>query len=94
MSTIYELELLPMWMVIAAALVIWGGLLWHATRLLFRVRERVICPISRRAAHVIFVRAPDGAKDDVERCSLLEDPTVITCAKQCLEAAAAPTPET
>jgi len=76
----------PAWMALLVALAFWVGFLWLMTRL-FRTRERVICPVEHRAARVTFVRGPDGAKDDVVRCTLLANPRVVTCSKACLATA-------
>jgi len=79
----------PAWIMLAGALALWVVFLRLVTRLLFRSRERVICPLEHRPAKVTFVRAPDGAKEDVISCSILEDPTDVTCSKRCLEPARA-----
>ncbi|HJQ84163.1 MAG TPA: hypothetical protein VKA21_08810 [Candidatus Binatia bacterium] len=70
------------WLVVA--LVAWVGVLWLVSRLLFRSHARVRCPLGRRMARVVFVRGPDGAREDVERCTLLESGKVTHCEKQCL----------
>ena len=73
-----------LWMV--AALAVWVGVLWLLTRPLVRTRERLRCPVTRRMARVVFVRSPEGSRDDVARCSLLVGGAV--CHKQCLEVSA------
>jgi hypothetical protein len=85
MPTIYDVGW-PAWIVVAIALALWVGLLGLAIRLFLRGRETVICPIDHRVAKIVVVRGPDGARADVVRCSLLERPTLVTCAKGCLEA--------
>jgi hypothetical protein len=81
MTSIYGV---PGWVAMAAALAAWVVLLWLATKLLFRTRERLRCPVTGQEATVEFVRAPDGCKDDVVRCSLRENETVVSCEKECL----------
>src|SRR5438093_226260 len=76
---------LPTWLMLAAALAGWIVLLRAITRLFMRTRERVQCPVKGREATVIFVRAPDGSKDDVASCSLLEGDA--TCEQDCLHPA-------
>jgi hypothetical protein len=49
-----------------------------------RARERLQCPVKGREATVVFVRAPDGSKDDVASCSLLGESGSATCEKACL----------
>ena len=83
-ETIYDVGW-PAWSVLAAALALWVAFLAFAVRLLFRNRERVRCPIQHRTAVVTFVRGPDGWREDVVRCSLLDSQNVVTCAKQCLQ---------
>ncbi len=78
---------LPTWFMIGAALVAWVIFLRAITRLLMRTRERVQCPVKGREATVVFVRAPDGSKDDVASCSLLEEEPSATCEKACLHPA-------
>lgn len=88
MPSIYDVGWLAV-ILLAVALALWVAFLFVATRLVFRSRQRVICPVHHRAAKVTLVRAPDGSTDDVVRCSLLEEPTVITCSKECLRPASA-----
>jgi hypothetical protein len=83
MPSIYEVGV-PAWIAMAAAVAAWVVFLWLATRLLFRTRERLRCPVTGHEATVEFVRAPDGFKGDVARCSLREDETVVSCEKECL----------
>ena len=76
---------LPTWLMMAAALVAWVVILRVITRLFMRTRERVYCPVKGREASVVFVRAPDGSKDDVASCSLLDEERSLTCEKACLQ---------
>jgi hypothetical protein len=76
---------LPTWLLLAVVLAGWIVLLRAITTLFMRTRERVQCPVKGREATVIFVRAPDGSKDDVASCSLLEGEA--TCEKDCLHPA-------
>ena len=84
--SIYDIGL-PPWLVFGAALGVWVVLLWLTTRLLYRTRERLRCPVKGREASVVFMRAPDGFREDVIRCSLLDEEPGSTCARQCLHAA-------
>jgi hypothetical protein len=78
---------LPSWLMMTAALAAWVVVLWVITRLFLRTRERRECPVKGREATVVFVRAPDGSKDDVVSCSLLEESGSATCEKECLQPA-------
>ena len=82
-SFFYEGDL-PTWLMMAAALAAWVVILWVITRLFLRTSERLQCPVKGREATVVFVRAPDGSKDDVVSCSLLEESGSATCEKECL----------
>lgn len=55
----------------------------------FRVRQRLECPVRGRAVTADFV-VPLGAGQpaSVASCSAFRDPTRVTCAQGCLEAAA------
>ena len=77
-------EGLPPWLSMTAVLAGWVLLLWAVTRLLFRRRARIQCPIKRREASVVFVRGPDGATDDVASCSQLAEDPAATCEQECL----------
>ena len=77
----------PTWLMMAAALAVCIVILRAITRLFMRTRERVQCPVKAREATVIFVRAPDGSKDDIASCSLLEEEPSATCEKACLHPA-------
>jgi hypothetical protein len=72
---------LPSWMVLAAGLLVWVALLWILARLAYRGHERVRCPLTGRMARVTFVRGPDGAREDIVRCSL--QPGTIACDRSC-----------
>ena len=61
--------------------------LWAVTRVVLRTRERLRCPADDREANVLFLRAPDGCREDVVSCSLLEAEPDRPCAKQCLHPA-------
>jgi hypothetical protein len=84
--SIYEVGL-PVWFVIAAALAVWVAFLWAVTRTFLRARERIRCPVTGTPASVVFVRAPDGAKEDIIHCSLRETEFPVTCEKECLHPA-------
>jgi hypothetical protein len=77
----------PNWLVLAMALVAWVVFLRAATRRLMRSQERVQCPVERRSARIVYVRAPDGSRDEVVSCSLLGEGTPITCDQDCLHPA-------
>jgi hypothetical protein len=86
MAVTYVLGL-PPWLLLIVALALYFGFLWAVTRLVMRTRERVRCPVRGKAASVVFLRGPDGAREDVIRCSLLETEPGLACDKDCLHPA-------
>ncbi len=79
---------LPDAVFLVVGFVVWVALLWVAARFMLRAHERVRCPVRGRMGQVTFVRAPDGAREDVVRCSLLAG-RELDCGKRCLHAAPA-----
>ncbi len=80
---------MPLWMVLAVGLPTFVVLAWAIVRLLLHTEERLRCPRTGKPASVVFVRAPDGCKDDVVSCSLLDEQPDTECHKECLHAAVA-----
>ena len=70
MTTIPLVLGVPDWLVLPGAVLGWIALLWIGSRLLLRGHDRLHCPRSGRMARVQFVRAPDGARAEIVRCSL------------------------
>jgi hypothetical protein len=77
-------SVVPAWTVAVAVLAVWIGFLWTVTRLFLWSHERVRCPLTGRMGWVVFLRGPDGGREDIVHCSLLP-----TCGGQCMHAAAA-----
>jgi hypothetical protein len=70
-------------LVIAALLVISGMAVRDIGRAYFR-RERLVCPVRLRRVRVLFRLWPDGAREDVIRCSVFGR-SPVTCGKACLD---------
>ena len=78
----------PQWIVRALALVVWTALIGIVFRLvILRAHERLRCPVRHRMARVTLLRGPDGALEDVVRCSLIAAHKPFTCGKRCLRSA-------
>jgi hypothetical protein len=69
-------------LVIGALLVISGMAVRDIGRAYFR-RERLVCPVRLRRVRVLFRLRPDGAREDVIRCSVFGR-RPLTCGKVCL----------
>jgi hypothetical protein len=79
---------LPQWAVITLALAVWIPLIGVVFRMiLLRAHERLRCPVRHRMARLTLVRGPDGALEDVVRCSLIRGHKPFTCGKICLRSA-------
>jgi hypothetical protein len=79
---------LPQWLITALALVVWIALIGLVFRMiLLRAHERLRCPVRHRMARVTLLRGPDGALEDVVRCSLIGRGKPFTCGKRCLRSA-------
>ena len=70
-------------LVIAVLLVIAGMAVRDIGRAYFR-RERFVCPVRLRRVRVLFRLWPDGAREDVIRCSVFGR-RPVTCGKVCLD---------
>ena len=77
----------PNWLTLAVALVAWVVFLRAVTRRLMRSEERVQCPVKRLSARIVYVRAADGSRDEVVRCSLLGEDAPVSCEQDCLHPA-------
>jgi hypothetical protein len=80
MNLLFEVAVV---LVIAVLLVISGMSVRDIGRVYFR-RERVVCPVRLRRVRVLFRLWPDGAREDVIRCSVFGRGPV-TCGKACLD---------
>lgn len=60
-----------------------GFIVWGA-RHAYLQRGRVRCPLGGRMARVLFHLGPNGARNDVLRCSLRPGEASIGCGKACL----------
>jgi hypothetical protein len=69
-------------LVIAVLLVMWGMAIRDIGRAWFR-RERLVCPVRLRRVRVLFRLWPDGAREDVIRCSVFGR-GAVTCDKACV----------
>jgi hypothetical protein len=78
----------PEWVIWMLALAIWIALIGIVFRLiLLRAHERLRCPVRHRMAELTLLRGPDGALEDVLRCSLIRRHKPFTCGKRCLRSA-------
>ena len=79
---------LPEWVLTAFALAVWIAVIGVVFRMvILRAHERLRCPARHRMAHVTLLRGPDGALEDVVRCSLIGRHKPFTCGKVCLRSA-------
>lgn len=79
----YPVEL-PLWLLLGISLPIYIAFMWAIMRVVLRTREDVVCPRSGENASVVFLRGPDGFREDVVSCSLLETEAGSTCDNECL----------
>jgi hypothetical protein len=79
-----SLSSLPSWVMLAAGFVVYAAALWVIIRLLLRDSVLVTCPRGGRLARVVFRRGPDGRRDRVDRCSVLEAEPGKRCDEDCI----------
>jgi hypothetical protein len=78
----YPIEM-PLWLFLAISFPIYVAFMWAITRIVLRSREDVVCPRTGETASVVFLRGPDGFREKVLGCSLLQFEPENTCDEEC-----------